>query len=170
MQSENLQRMIRLADEFFGTKRDREQISVTERDVAKLKRIHPATMTEETNADGPIVWILIFPTTTVLMNQFLRKEINEQELLDETPVGERYEAIYLCSALVLPEYRGKGLAMKSASKAVRSIVKDHPIKNLFFWGFSSGGRRLAAALAKELMVPLLEREDHVVPSAMPNLP
>jgi GNAT superfamily N-acetyltransferase len=91
------------------------------------------------------------------MRQFIKKEINEQELLNKTPLRVKYDAIYLCSALVLPEFRGKGLAKRLMCKAVKSIMKQHPIKALFYWAFSVAGKRLANSAAKECNLPLFKR-------------
>jgi hypothetical protein len=151
---DNLERMIQLAQEFFNTKEDPNQISVDEETRARLLAIHPNTMTEVRNDDGPIVWILVIPTTTRVMEQFLRKEINEQQILEKTPPGDKYEAVYLCSALVLPEHRGKGMAKRAAVQAVKEIQRQHPIKQLYAWTFSPEGEGLAVSIAKELGLPL----------------
>jgi GNAT superfamily N-acetyltransferase len=154
---ENLIRMIKLANEFFDVRNDPAQISVDEKVMARLKRIHPSTMMDKRTAKGPVAWILVIPTTEHLMELFINKKINERELLRKTPLREKYRAIYLCSALVLPEYRKKGLAKRLLCKAVKSIKKNHPIKALFYWGFSMAGRKLARSVAKELNLPLLKR-------------
>jgi hypothetical protein len=73
--------MIRLADEYFGARNDPSQISVNQRVMNRLKRIHPGTMTEKRTGKGPVAWILIIPTTQKLMKQFIKKEIDESELL-----------------------------------------------------------------------------------------
>jgi GNAT superfamily N-acetyltransferase len=159
MIEENLQKMITLADEFFQAKNDPMQISVDEKTRTKLKKIHPSTMAEIRNKKGPIAWILVIPTTITLMQQFVDKTIHERDLLQKTPLRAKYEAIYLCSALVLPEYRGKGLAKRLVSKSIRSIRKQHPIKYLFYWAFSKEGRNLARLAAKEFDLPLLSRDE-----------
>ena len=156
--SVNYQRMIELADQVFAAKSDPDQIQVDEEVVRKLTRLHRATMTEESGADGPVAWMLVIPTTRDLMERFLRKEIGERELLDETPVGGHYDAVYLCSALVLPEYRNRGRATRMLTEAVRSIQRDHPITQVFCWAFSPGGERLARRVARELGLPLHARE------------
>ena len=153
----NLERMIRLADEFFAAKNDSSQISVTEEDRKKLQRLHPATLSQQIEGDGPVAWILLIPTTEDLMERFLTKGINEQELLNLTPPGAKYDAVYLCSALVLPEFRGKGIAKRVASDAIREIQKSHPIRSLFFWEFSPEGGSLADAVARETGLPVLKR-------------
>jgi hypothetical protein len=154
MPDDNLKRMISLAEEFFDVKNDPDQISVDEETRSKLLAIHPNTMTEMRNEDGPIVWVLVIPTTTDVMERFLAKSINEQQILLETSPGGAFEAVYLCSALVLPEHRGKGLAKRSAVQAVREIQRLHPIKQLFAWTFSPEGEGLAVAIAREVGLPL----------------
>jgi len=155
----NLERMMQLAEEFFSAKDDPSQISVNGKVMLRLKNIHPDTITEKRTSKGPIAWILIFPTTRKLMHQFITKEINEKNLYRKTPLHVKYDSIYLCSALVLPEYRGRGLAKRLMIKAIKSIKKEHPIKDLFYWGFSTAGRQLARSVAKELHLPLRKRPD-----------
>jgi hypothetical protein len=157
MPEENLLRMIRLADEFFGARRDPSQISVTRSEMARLQKIHPSTMNERRTAKGPVAWVLVLPTTRVLMEQFIHKKISERALLRKTPLHAPYDTIYLSSALVLPEFRRKGYAQRLLIKAIRSIQKTHPITTLFYWGFSSSGKKLAHSVAAELKLPLLKR-------------
>jgi len=154
---ENLVRMIRLADDSFNTRNDPSQISVDQRVRNRLKRIHPAAMMEKRTKKGPVAWILVIPTTQKLMKQFIKREINERELLRKTPLHIKYDAIYLCSALVLPEYRRKGIAKRLICNAVKSISKEHPIKSLFYWAFSTGGKKLAHSAAKECRLPLYKK-------------
>jgi GNAT superfamily N-acetyltransferase len=149
--------MIRLAEEFFDMKNDPDQLSVDGESMARLREIHHDTMSEERDENGPIAWMLVIPTTHALMEAFTGGEINERELLDRTPPGGVYDAVYLCSALVLPEHRGKGLARRLAVRAIMSIMKDHPVRSLFYWGFSGGGDALAASVAKEFGLPLTAR-------------
>jgi GNAT superfamily N-acetyltransferase len=153
----NLLRMIQLAEEFFATKDDPSQISINNKVMRKLKNIHPSTMMEKKTSKGPIAWILVIPTTHKLMEQFIAKKINEGELLNKTLLRVKYDSIYLCSALVLPEYRGRGLAKKLMIKAIKSIQKVHPIQCLFYWAFSTEGKKLAASLSRELSLPLYKR-------------
>ncbi len=159
MSQENLERMIKLAEEFFETKNDPTQISVDEQVMELLKRIHPRTMSEASTPKGPVAWVLLIPTTDQLMHLFISKKISERELLFQTPVGGLFTAVYLCSALVLPEYRGRGLAKKLAQEALASIMAEHPIGHLFFWRFSNEGENLAKTIAESFHLPLLLRTD-----------
>ena len=150
--------MIELADEFFEAKSDPMQISVDTGTMKLLKRIHPSTMAEIANGDGPIAWVLVIPTTEKIMKEFISKTINEHQLLQRTHPGLNYDALYLCSALVLPEERGKGLATSLLIQSIESIKRKYPITSLFYWGFSSEGKKLATAVAKEFGLPLYARK------------
>jgi len=156
----NFERMIQLVTEVFDAKNDPGQISVTDKDREKLEQIHKATMSEVNYGKGPVAWLLIIPTITELMNKFVSGAITEQELLDLTPPNVPYNAIYLCSASVLEEYRSKGIAKKTVIKAIESIRKDNDIKALFVWPFSTEGDLLAEALSKSLGLPLYKRKFH----------
>ena len=155
----NLARMIALAEEFFDMKNDPDQLSVNDEVLERLQRIHPATITQEQNADGPIAWMLIVPTTTLMMEEFLAGRVNEQQLLDRTPEGIRYEAIYLCSALVLPEYRNQGLSKRMLTGAIQAIRKDHPIKALYYWAFSEEGDALAISVSRSTGLSVMKRPE-----------
>ena len=157
MINRNLERMIHLAEEFFEAKSDPDQIAVDENVIERLRAIHPNTMSEERDENGPVAWILLIPTSKELMIQFVERKINEKDILSRTVPGSRYEAIYLCSGLVLPEYRKKGIAQRLAVAAIKAIQKEHPVTSLFYWSFSSEGDRLAEAVAKETNLPLYKR-------------
>ena len=97
---------------------------------------------------------MVFPTTIALMNDFLERKITEKELFDLTPLGVNFDAIYLCSALVLEEYRNKGIAKKLTLEAIERIRKDYPIKFLFVWAFTKEGGTLSSKIASEVNLPL----------------
>jgi hypothetical protein len=157
MAKSNFERMILLADEVFSAHNDPAQLEVDEAVMKHLERIHPATLSEHVEGDGPVVWILLIPTTKDLMDRFVVEEISETELLNKTPLKGKYDALYLCSALVLPEWRKKGLATKVGVEAIKKIRADHPIKYLFTWNFSAEGASLADNAARHEGLPLLKR-------------
>jgi GNAT superfamily N-acetyltransferase len=165
---DNLKRMIQLADEFFETKNDPSQLDITEEVMEQLRSIHPATMGETANEEGPIAWSIVIPTVRSMREKFIRGVIGEQELLISDRHLEglrprrgegqvRLTSLYLCSALVLPEFRGKGLAKKLVLDSIHAIQKDHPIEELFVWAFSGEGNMLAERIASELNLPLFRK-------------
>jgi GNAT superfamily N-acetyltransferase len=150
-------RMLRLAEEFFEAKNDPDQLNVTPEVLERLRKLHPATLSEELVEGGTVAWVLLIPTTTEVRDRFNAGAITESELLDATSADGAYDSIYLCSALVLPEYRHRGIARRLALAAIAAIRADHPIRSLFYWKFSHEGSRLAEFLASETGLPLFER-------------
>jgi hypothetical protein len=154
----NFKRMMDLIDQTFATRNDPGQIQVTQAQMKKLESIHAATLSEIANEDGPLIWILLFPTTHQVMNDFLERKISEKELLKQTQPKQNYDCIYLCSATTLPEARGKGETKKLCLKAIREICKDHKIRTLFVWPFTTEGEKLAASIANECSMELKIRK------------
>ena len=153
----NYERIIQLSDEVFSSRTDPDQLNVDEKVMEHLQLIHPDTLSEYDDGNGPVCWILCIPTTLDLMNQFINKEISERELYELTPLNTKYEAIYMCSALLLEEFRGKGIAQNLAVQAIENIKRDHNIKALFFWAFSKEGEKLAEKLSGLMGLPLYRR-------------
>jgi len=158
VQSNNLQRLIELADSVFDTKNDNNQLDVNEDVLLKLQKIHPSTISEYNEGNGPIAWVLLIPTTEELMFKFIKKDISEKQLFELTPLNAKYEALYLCSALVLKEYRNKGITKQLTLSAIENIRKTHLIKSLFVWPFSTEGNIVAENIANIVLLPLLKRE------------
>jgi len=153
----NYERMIQLSDDVFSSRTDPDQLSVNENVMEHLQLIHPDTLSEYDDGNGPVCWLLCIPTTLDLMNKFINQTISERELYELTPLNTKYEAIYLCSALLLEEFRGRGIAQRLAVTAIENIRIDHPIKALFFWSFSKEGQNLAEKLSRLIGLPLYKR-------------
>ncbi len=150
----NFKLMMELIDQTFATRNDPGQIQVTQAQMKKLHAIHPATLSEFANEDGPLIWVLLIPTTHVVMNEFREGKISETELLKKTKPNQPYDCIYLCSATTLREARGKGETKKLCLKAISEICKDHSIKTLFVWPFTKEGEKLASVIARECNMDL----------------
>ncbi|HOY95391.1 MAG TPA: GNAT family N-acetyltransferase [Catalimonadaceae bacterium] len=153
----NFERMIALVNEVFATKNDPDQLDVNEEVMERLVQIHPSTICERDEGDGPVAWVLLIPTTRSLMDAFLSRSISEKELFGKTPVGGIYDALYLCSAIVLPEYRRKGIARELTLEAVADIRNEHPLTALFVWSFSKEGDLASEELSRITQLPLFKR-------------
>jgi len=153
----NLQRLIKLADEVFEVKSDPCQLDVNQTVLSRLEKMHPSTISEYDDGNGPVAWVLLIPTTLELMNRFVKGDITERELYELTPLHITYEAIYLCSALVLEEYRRKGITKNLALKAIKQILNKHPLKAAFVWAFSPEGDKAAETIAQLSGLPLFKR-------------
>jgi hypothetical protein len=143
----NYSRMLDLVDEVFSTRSDPNQIQVTQEQQNKIFAIHQFALTERSNEEGPLIWLLIIPTLKTIMEDFLIGKITEKEILDNTPIGVAYESIYLCSVTTLMEERGKGSTKELCMKAIDEIKKDNPIESLFVWPFTKEGEALAKNIA-----------------------
>ncbi|MDX2174032.1 MAG: hypothetical protein SFY56_13095 [Bacteroidota bacterium] len=148
--------MLGLIDEIFETRNDPKQLEVNEAVIEKLQQLHPSTLCELANEQGPISWVLIIPTTKSLMMDFLDCKVSENDLLNKTTVDDNFESIYLCSATTLPEFRRKGDTKKMCIRAIKEVCKDFPIKTLYVWPFTREGEFLAEGIAKEIGLPLMK--------------
>ena len=153
----NLERMIQLAEEVFAVKEDPDQLDVDQEVLDRLRKLHPASVSGFNDQNGPVAWVLVIPTLNELMEPFIQEKITERELFDLTPRDVPYDAVYLCSALVLEEHRRKGIAKRLTVKAIEKIKKSHPVKNLFVWSFSKEGEMAAESIAHQTGLPLLKR-------------
>jgi len=143
----NYQRMFELIEEVFSTRNDPDQLQVGDNAIKKLNAIHPATLSEIADENGPLIWALLIPTTTNIMNDFLAGKISENDLLEKTKPGQEYDCIYLCSVTTLPEMRGKGETKKVCLDAIQKIRDTHLIDTLFVWAFTKEGEILADSLS-----------------------
>jgi ribosomal protein S18 acetylase RimI-like enzyme len=154
----NHERLLQLAEDAFAMRSDPAQLQVDEHVLEHLRQLHPATVCEENDANGPIAWVLLIPTMLELMRDFVQGRITEQQLYDRTPMGGPYQAVYLCSGMVLPEHQRKGLATRMTLEALDHMRKDHPIEALFVWTFSEAGLASAKVIAAAAGLSLLERK------------
>jgi len=136
-----------LIDDVFDTKNDSTQIGFSEADIEKMMALHPATLQEAANEDGPYAWVAVIPTSSVLMHQFLSGAIDERQLFEQTSPSAANDVAYLCSAIVLPEFRRSGVALRLTVQAIDSMKRDLPIRYALVWPFSEQGELLAKKAA-----------------------
>jgi Acetyltransferase (GNAT) domain len=153
----NYQRMFDLIDDVFATRNDPNQLQVNHDVMKRLNEIHPATLSEIADENGPLIWALIIPTTTNIMNDFLLGKISENDILKKTKPGQAYNCIYLCSVTTLPEMRGKGKTKRLCLDAIQKIRETHSIQTLFVWAFTKEGEMLAETLSKSAGIELKKR-------------
>ena len=149
MDQELLNKTMRIAEEFFGTASDPEQIPINTESFLKLQRLHEKTFVCKEVDGEPISWIIVIPTQKQLAESFLSGKITERELLDSSEPQEKFEALYFCSAFTVPEHRGQGLAKKLLLTAFMAIpLVGDPL--LFAWPTSEAGVELTKELEKLL--------------------
>ena len=151
------QKMDEIAERIFGTQKDPEQIPITKESGEKLEALTPHWIKYKLDGqNNPIAWVMILPTSLELMTEFLEGRINERELLDLTKPQDTYEALYLCAAITVPEYRRRGYAVELLIEGINSIPHDRNVK-LFAWPHSSEGEGLIEKIEKLLNTKVLIR-------------
>jgi len=149
MDEKILEKMLDTAEKFFGSENDPEQMPITKESFDKLQKLHPQTLIYKTENGQPVSWIVTLPTSNNLAEQFLAGEINEKQLLELSQPQAVYEALYLCVAFTLPEYRRRGYITEMFQEALRTIPHEPNVK-LFAWAFSPEGGQLIAKLSQML--------------------
>ena len=149
---------MRIAEDYFGTSDDPDQIRVSDESMAKLRALHPASVLCRVEGGHPVSWVVTVPTSRELANQFLEGRITEAELLERSQPQEMYDAVYLCASFTVPEYRGRGYALDLRKRVLAAIPQTKDAL-LFSWPFSEEGKGLLKRLSQELNRPILLRED-----------
>ena len=158
MPTNYFERLVQLADNVFSVRTDPDQLDVNQDVLEQLEKLHPCCVSEWNEEDGPVCWVLLFPTTSELMHLFLENEISEKQLFEQTLLAaNKYNCIYLCSALVLEEFRRKGITSQLSIKAIEKIKQDYTILYLFAWTYTQEGKIAAESIAKKSHLPLLIR-------------
>lgn len=152
---------IPFAEKYFGAESDPAQLQPT---LAKCKWILkniPECIT--VIRDGPTLvgFIFTFPTSRESMRSFLSHRLSENELFNETQKKfgrEPLSSFYLCSALILPKYRRRGIALGSVERSIRAWTKRTRTKPMLFVDpFSREGRKVSRVLASRMKLPLKMR-------------
>lgn len=140
-----LNKTMAIAEEFFGTANDPEQILINLESFLKLQRLHKKTFVCQIKNDQPISWVIVIPTQKKIAEDFLSGQINERQLLDFSQPQEKFEALYFCSAFTVPKHRGNNYSSELFQEAVREIsLVDEAI--FFAWPTSEEGKHLVEKL------------------------
>ncbi len=150
MNDDAFEKILKISEEFYGTASDPDQMPVSKESALKLQSIHPDTIAYKLDKVGnPIAWVVVLPTSLGGMTLFLSKQISERELFEKAVLEKKFEALYLCGAFVLPEYRRQGHARELTLGAI-SKLSSGKILSLYSWIYSDEGAQLISNLSKEL--------------------
>lgn len=155
----NFEIMMQIVNEVFHYDTDPDQLQVDEAVVEQLSAIHPATCIELNDENGPIFWLILIPTSLATMQLFLKGEISEQTLYSYALTEKVYEALYLCSIALHPNYRNKGMAVHETKQAILQLKATWPINCLYYWPLSQAGDQLAQKLALEMGLPIYKKSE-----------
>lgn len=64
---------------------------------------------------------------------------------------KNFDALYLCSSFIKPEFRGKGLSVEARMKTIRKVTKGIKIKPILFCdAYTKEGEKSCKETAKKL--------------------
>ena len=156
MNKNNIDKSMEISEKFFQTEFDPDQIPVNNDSERKLLSIHKHTIIFKNEKGGDLVaWVVIIPTSISTMNKFLNKKITEKELLEMAVKEKNFDALYLCSIFVIPEYRRKGYAKKLIIEAIEKLQSNRNAP-LYCWVYSEEGEKLISNLSETLNRPILK--------------
>jgi len=150
-----------LAEKYFGTKKDPEQMPTDENESRWLYENIPECVNVIKDNDKEVGFTFIIPCNKEIMDKFLSREINEAQLWEKVKREINYKnftTIYLCSAFIIPRYRRKGLAVKAVLKSIDKIKRTKQIPTLFFEGYSEDGKKAVEISTKKFKLKILERK------------
>ncbi len=151
----------RISEEYFKTETDSSQLPTSKQTEDWIFE-NGLQYLNIIRADNIIIgYTLILPCKLRLMNNFLRKKINEAELFEEIK-KIKFEGVpkslYLCAAVLKEKFRGQGLATVAILKSIDKITnlgKEKPI--LFYFKYSEEGERLVKKIADKTGLELKMR-------------
>lgn len=102
----------------------------------------------------------IILTSNELADKFLSAEINENDLLLNSRKIKKFDCIYLCSAIILPEFRNKGFIFESSKRVIANSIEEFGMQfpKLFYWPFSNIGEKLSKKIANYFKFEILKKE------------
>ncbi len=152
----------KMAEDYFGTETDSEQIPTTV-EVRDWVTTHiPDYLNIIRDKQEIIGYAFMLPCSSRLMHKFLAKRINERVMYEGIKKMKKLknpEAIYLCASFVKEKYRGKGLSTTAFVKAINDIThqgKNKPV--LFYWAVTAAGERVVRKVAEMTGLELRLRE------------
>ncbi len=155
MEKANYQRLLELADQLFNTKSDPEQLDVNELVIATLQAISPALVHEHQIEHEAVAWITLIPSNKSLTEAFIQGALTEKNYFEKSVELAHFDTIYLCSAIVLEEFRHQGIVSQHCKKAIEQMRSKHPIVQLAAWPFTAEGLSCAKAIAHLVGLPLI---------------
>ncbi len=147
---------------FFHTDQDTNQAEIKPAEGRWIVQHIPECVTIIKDGKKVIGLTFFFPTSPALMHAFIQKRISEHTLWEKTKARIHEPGntcIYLSSAFMDQEYRGRGIArraiIQSLKKYTRAAQRTPPF---FYWNYSAQGKILAEYVAREFNSRLYEKK------------
>ncbi|HVY01836.1 MAG TPA: hypothetical protein VHA12_03675 [Candidatus Nanoarchaeia archaeon] len=144
----------KMSEDFFGMTTDSEQFQASEENKDFLFK-HLKNFVNIIRFNKEVIgYSFIIPSNKKLMSLFLKGKITESELFDRVKsekINENnFDCLYLCSAIIKEEHRGKGLSIEGFKKLIVNLIKirGNVKPDLFFWEYSKEGSIVAKKISE----------------------
>jgi GNAT superfamily N-acetyltransferase len=118
-----IQQLSKQSEDFFETRKDPEQMQITPNNTKWIYAKHPDWVNIATQGGEFVGGAFCFPITKKSAKEFAQGNISEKELFKEAKAGViNLEAIYFCSVLVMPKYRGQKIGNALVKKLLIKMV------------------------------------------------
>ncbi|MBI2044655.1 hypothetical protein HYT23_01215 [Candidatus Pacearchaeota archaeon] len=152
----------KMMEEYFKTSENPEEAQIN---MKNIKWVHENVLDFDNiiKFEGKIIGnTFMLPCTKDLMGRFLSNSINENQLFEEIKKNvnpKKFDAIYLCSSFIKPEFRGKGLSVEARMKTIKRVTKNLKIKPILFYEpYTEEGEKSCEKVAEILGLELRKRE------------
>jgi hypothetical protein len=151
-----------MANEFFDTKNDNEQLPGEEIDFDMTTKKYPNSLNIIKKDNKVIGYTFALPCRTKIMKSFLEKKINEREMYEkikkENIDWKNAECIYFAGAQTIKEYQKQGIGNKARIAQIKKLQEINPnLKKLFCWTYTKEGMKLVNKVQKILKQEILIR-------------
>lgn len=144
----------RLAEEFFGTNKDKNQITVNKKNEDWIFENIPECVSVIKYGKKIIGFSFIIICNKTIMSCFLKDKISESEMFEKIKKEVNYknfDCVYLCSSFILSEFRRRGIVSTARTSQIKYLQRKSKKKIvLFAWPFSREGLLAAKQLSKKL--------------------
>jgi hypothetical protein len=142
--------MCDLAVKLFGTDEDPTQADPNLENSKALISVDPHSYVYAEEDGHTMGWSCVLPTSKRNMELFLSGKITEKQLFEYSMANHSFEELYLIAAIVLPEYRKKGLASCMMESQILYFKKAHGISDLYAFTLTEDGKGLIGKIEKDL--------------------
>lgn len=160
--TEDSQTLRAMLEAYFHTQDDPEQMQIGKSSGRNwIKADIPECARVIKYGDTVVGSTLVLPATLSMMQDFIAHRISEAQLaekiMDESIDYAKMQAIYLCSAFVAAEHRGKNLAIQALIQSIQNIMPQDKKLPLFYWAYSEAGEKIAEKVATQLRLEFFAR-------------
>ncbi len=152
----------RLAENFFHTKEDKEQLPGSEITYEFITQKFPYSVNIIKDDSNVIGHTFALPCDKANRDAFLQGKINERELfyrIKDSIKSKDYTSLYLASAQIRTKYQRKGITSRGFAIHIKEYQKAiKPNLDLFYWSMTPEGQKLAQKVAELAGLPINERE------------